>query len=41
VIGKLDLSQIDLPAAKRMTQQALTAVVEHRLGYTIVYAQKP
>lgn len=40
-LGKLDLSEIDLPAAKRLTQQALTAVAEHRLGYAIVYVTKP
>jgi ubiquinone/menaquinone biosynthesis C-methylase UbiE len=40
-LGKIDLSEIDLPAAKRMTHQALTAVAEQRLGYAIVCATKP
>lgn len=39
-LGKLDIAGIDLPAAKRMTRQALTAVAEHRLGYAIVCATK-
>jgi arsenite methyltransferase len=40
-LKKVDLVGIDLPAAKRMTRQALTAVAEHRLGYAIVCATKP
>lgn len=40
-LEKVDLAGIDLPAAKRMTRQALTAVAEHRLGYAIVCATKP
>jgi arsenite methyltransferase len=40
-LKKVDLAGIDLPAAKRMARQALTAVAEHRLGYAIVRATKP
>lgn len=40
-LGKLDLAGIDLPAAKRLTRQALGAVAGHRLGYAVVCASKP
>jgi arsenite methyltransferase len=40
-LQKIDLAGIDLPAAKRMARQALTAVAEHRLGYVILHAIKP
>jgi hypothetical protein len=36
-LNKIDLTGIDLAAAKRLARQALTAVAEHRLGYAIVY----
>jgi arsenite methyltransferase len=40
-LGRLDRAGIDLPAAKRMTKQALAAVAAHRLGYAVVCATKP
>jgi arsenite methyltransferase len=40
-LQKIDLAGMDLPAAKRMTRQALTAVAEHRLGYAVLHATKP
>lgn len=40
-LGKLDLAGIDVPAAKRLARQAMTAVAEGRLGYAIVRATKP
>jgi len=40
-LGKLDITGIDLPAAKRLTKQAMSAVAERRLGYVIVCATKP
>lgn len=39
-LKKIDLAGIDLTQAKRMTQQALSAAREHRLGYAIVCATK-
>ena len=39
-LKKIDLAGIDLTQAKRLTQQALTAAHEHRLGYAIVCATK-
>ena len=40
-LGKLDVGGMDLTAAKRMTKQAMAAVAEGRLGYSIVCATKP
>ncbi len=40
-LGKLDLAGIGLTAAKRLTKEAMAAVAERRLGYTIVCATKP
>jgi hypothetical protein len=34
-LKKADLAGIDLPAAKCMTRQALTAVAEHRISPTV------
>jgi hypothetical protein len=39
-LKKIDLDGIDLPAAKRLAQQAMTAVTGKRLGYAIVCATK-
>jgi arsenite methyltransferase len=40
-LRKIDLEGIDLVAAYRMTRQALVAVDENRLGYTLVSAARP
>jgi arsenite methyltransferase len=40
-LKKIDLTGIDLPAAKRLARQAMTAVAGKRLGYAIVCAAKP
>ena len=40
-LKKIDLNGVDLPAAKRLARQALTAVAENRLGYTVGCAIKP
>jgi ubiquinone/menaquinone biosynthesis C-methylase UbiE len=37
----IDLAGVDLTEAKRLTNQALAAAQEHRLGYAIVHATKP
>jgi SAM-dependent methyltransferase len=40
-LEQLDLTGIDLHAAKRMIRQALKAVAEEQLGYALVSAIKP
>jgi arsenite methyltransferase len=40
-LGKLALVGIDLDAAKRLTKDAMAAITDRRLGYTIVFATKP
>ena len=40
-LKKIDVSGIDLAAARRMTRQALNAVTQNRLGYALVCATKP
>ena len=40
-LQKINIDGIDFDAARRMTQQALVAVAEHRLGYAVVCATKP
>jgi hypothetical protein len=40
-LGKLDLAGIDLDAAKRLTKEAMAAIADKRLGYTVVFAAKP
>jgi arsenite methyltransferase len=40
-LGKLALVGIDLDAAKRLTKEAMAAITDRRLGYTIVFATKP
>lgn len=39
-LNKIDLTGIDVGAAKRMSRQAASAVAERRLGYAIVWAGK-
>lgn len=40
-LKKLDLPNIDFPAAKRMAQAALNAIQQGSLGYAIICAAKP
>ena len=39
-LGKIDLPTIDFASAKRLARQALVAVGEGRLGYTVVCGTK-
>ena len=40
-LKKLDLPNVDFPAAKRMAQAALNAIKQGSLGYAIICAAKP
>jgi arsenite methyltransferase len=39
-LDKIDLAGFDIPAARRLARQALTAIAERRLGYAIVHGTR-